>query len=130
MVNPHDIMYFDTDVPGQKVQDTGHLLKRAAPAPDHAMYKATWDMPVAGTLREPMDTPGRPRAHGEFLKVWDHVLGAIPLEEERWRRFDDFYINSLRSMDRQLVALFDELDALGLTDRTIVVLRPTLPEPI
>ena len=52
-----------------------------------------------------MDAPGRPRAHGEFLKVWDHVLGHIPLEEERWRRFDDFYINSIRTMDLQIANL-------------------------
>jgi len=121
LVNPHDVMYFNTDAPGQKVQDTGKLLKRAAPAPDHEFYKASWDQPVAATLREPMDAPGRPKAHGEFLKVWDHVLGHIPLEEERWHRFDDFYINSLRTMDAQIANILHELDALGLADRTIVV---------
>jgi arylsulfatase A-like enzyme len=78
-------------------------------------------MPVAATLREAMDAPGRPRAHGEFLRVWDYVLGHIPLEEERWRRFNDFYINSLRSMDIQIANLLRELDALGLADRTILV---------
>lgn len=121
LVNPHDIMYFNTDVPGQMVQNTGRLLKEAAPAPDHDFYKETWDMPVAPTLREAMDAPGRPRAHGEFLKVWDHVLGHIPLEEERWRRFNDFYINSIRTMDQQITNVLRELDALGLADRTIVV---------
>lgn len=114
-------MYFNTDGPGQKVQGAGKLLKHAAPAPDHELYKATWDQSVAATLREAMDAPGRPRAHGEFLKVWDYVLGHIPLEEERWRRFDDFYINSIRSMDLQIGNLLRELDALGLADRTIVV---------
>jgi arylsulfatase len=121
LVNPHDIMYFNTDAPGQKVQDTGKLLMHAAAAPDHQFYKATWDVPVAPTLREPMDASGRPKAHGEFLKVWDYVLGHIPLEEERWRRFDDFYINSIRTMDLQLANLLQELDALGLADRTIIV---------
>ena len=121
LVNPHDIMYFNTDAPGQMVQNNGKLLKSAAGAPDHEFYRATWDMPVASTLREPMDAPGRPRAHGEFLKVWDHVLGHIPLEEERWRRFNDFYINSLRTMDLQIANMLKELDALGLADRTIVV---------
>ena len=76
---------------------------------------------MASTLRQPMDGAGRPKAHGEFLKVWDHVLGKIPLEEERWKRFDDFYINSIRSMDLQLANLLTELDALGLSDRTMVV---------
>ena len=121
LVNPHDIMYFNTDAPGEKVQDTGKLLKRAAAAPEHALYKATWDMPVAPTLKEAINAPGRPGAHGEFLKIWDHVLGHIPLEEDRWRRFNDFYINSIRTMDLQVVNVLNELDALGLSDRTIIV---------
>ncbi len=45
---------------------------------------------------------GRPKAHGEFVKVWDYVLGHIPLEEERWHRFSDFYLNSIRTMDLQV----------------------------
>src|SRR6516165_5028786 len=121
LVNPHDIMYFNTDAPGQKVQDNGKLLKRATPAPDHPMYRKTWDMPVAETLREPLAASGRPRAHGEFLKVWDHVLGHIPLEDGRWRRFNDFYINSIRSVDVQVLNVLNELDALGLAERTIIV---------
>ena len=121
LVNPHDIMYFNTDAPGENVQDTGKLLKRAAPAPNNKFYQATWDMPVAKTLREPLDAKGRPRAHGEFLKVWDHVLGHIPLEDARWRRFNDFYINSIRSVDIQIGTILAELDALGMTDKTIIV---------
>jgi len=121
LVNPHDIMYFNTDAPGEKVQDTGKLLKRATPAPNHEFYRKTWDSPVAKTLREPLDAAGRPKAHGEFLKVWDSVLGHIPLEEARWRRFNDFYINSIRSVDIQLRNILAELDALGLAKRTIIV---------
>jgi len=121
LVNPHDVMYFNTDAPGQKVQDTGKLLKRATPAPNHPIYRKTWDVPVPTTLREPLDAAGRPKAHGEFLKVWDHVLGHIPLEEDRWRRFNDFYINSIRSVDAQVQTILEELDALGLTERTIIV---------
>jgi arylsulfatase len=121
LVNPHDIMYFNTDEPGKPVQDTGKLLKRATPAPNREFYRKTWDMPVAKTLREPLDAAGRPKAHGEFLKVWDSVLGHIPLEEARWRRFNDFYINSIRSVDIQLQNILAELDALGLAERTIIV---------
>ena len=121
LVNPHDIMYFNTDAPGEHVQDSGKLLKRATAAPKHPLYRDTWDMPVAKTLREPLDGAGRPKAHGEFLRMWDHVLGHIPLEDERWRRFNDFYINSIRSVDLQVLNLLGELDALGLAERTIVV---------
>ncbi|MFO0795845.1 MAG: sulfatase-like hydrolase/transferase [Gemmataceae bacterium] len=121
LVNPHDIMYFNTDEPGKPVQDTGKLLKRATPAPNHELYRKVWDVPVAKTLREPLDAAGRPRAHGEYLRVWDSVLGHVPPEEDRWRRFNDFYINSIRSVDVQLRAILAELDALRLADRTVVV---------
>ena len=121
LVNPHDIMYFNTDSPGQKVQDNGRLLSQAARAPRNAMYLPEWDMPIPGSLQQPFDTAGRPSAHGEFSKAWDYVLGHIPPEEERWRRFNNFYINSIRSVDSQLTVILDELDALGLTDNTIVI---------
>lgn len=121
LVNPHDIMYFNTDAPGQKVQDNGRLLSRAAPAPHNSTYAAEWDMPIPASLTQPFDEAGRPTAHGEFSRAWDYVLGHIPPEEERWRRFNNFYINSIRSVDFQLTAILRELDSLGLTENTVVV---------
>jgi len=121
LINPHDIMYFNTDAPGQRVQETGVLFAHAAGAPNNQLYKADWDVPVAKSLKEPFDAPGRPKAHGEFENMWSYVLGRIPPEEERWRRFNNFYINSIRSVDAQLEAMLKELDALGLTDKTVVM---------
>ncbi len=120
LVNPHDIMYFNTDAPGKNVQDTGRLLKHAARAPAHELYKATWDQPLPKTIAEPFDAPGRPKAHGEFLNMWNYVLGHIPPEEERWRRFNDFYLNSTRSVDAQLERMLQELDALNLAENTVI----------
>ena len=121
LVNPHDIMYFNTDAPGEKVQDTGRLLGEAAPTPNNAAYTAEWDVPIPASLTQPFDEAGRPAAHGDFAKAWDYVLGHIPPEEERWRRFNNFYINSIRSVDAQLDILFRELDALGMADNTVIV---------
>ena len=121
LVNPHDVMFFNTDAPGQAVQDTGALIARPQRAPDHALYRATWDTPVPPTLNEAFDAPGRPPAHGEFQRMWDIVLGHIPREAERWRRFHDYYINCLRNVDNSLAGMLAELDALRLTDRTAVV---------
>lgn len=121
LVNPHDIMYFNTDAPGQNVQDTGSLIFHAAPAPDHEFYKATWDLPLPKSLTQPFDEPGRVGAHGEFEKMWRYVLGHIPPEQERWQRFNDFYINSIRSVDMQVDNILRELDALRLTDKTAFV---------
>jgi hypothetical protein len=121
LVNPHDVMYFNADAPGENVQDTGNLMMHAARAPNHPIYQATWDEPLPSTLREAVNSPGRPGAHGEFLRIWNYVLGAIPIEEERWRGFNNYYINCIRSVDLQLAAIFTELENLGLADNTIVV---------
>ncbi len=121
LVNPHDIMYFNTDAPGEQVQDNGRLLMHAARAPKNALYEKHWDVGLPDSLTQSMTEPGRPAAHGEYLKAWGYTLGTIPPEQERWSRFSDFYLNSIRSVDQQVTLLLDELDALKLADNTMVV---------
>ncbi len=121
LVNPHDIMYFNTDAPGEKVQDSGRLVMQAARAPDHVLYKTSWDVALPSSLHQPFNAPGRPPAHGEFDRIWDYILGHVPMEEARWKRLNDYYINCIRNVDRSLTALLAELDALSLSDDTIVV---------
>src|SRR5215213_1628973 len=61
LINPHDIMYFNTDLPGHRAQDTGTLFMHAAGAPSNELYKAEWDVPSVKSLKEPFDAPGRPK---------------------------------------------------------------------
>ncbi len=121
LVNPHDIMYFNADLPGENVQDTGKLMMHAARAPDHPLYRTKFNAPLPASLRQPFDEPGRPKAHGEFDKAWGYTLGRIPPDEARWQRFSDFYLNSLRAVDAQVATILAELEALGLAERTIFV---------
>jgi arylsulfatase len=121
LVNPHDVMYFNTDAPGEKVQDLGRQMKKSTRAPQNEWYKKEWDLKVPASLNQPIDGPGRPGAHREFLRVWDFVLGHVPLEEAHWRRLNNFYLNSLRAVDLQVYGILKELDALGLADNTIIV---------
>ncbi|HEU5295374.1 MAG TPA: sulfatase-like hydrolase/transferase [Burkholderiaceae bacterium] len=121
LVNPHDIMYLNTDAPGQRVQDTGHLMMHSARVPDHPDYQRSWNAPLPASLRQPLDEAGRPKAHGEYDRAWGYTLGRIPLEEQRWRTFSDYYFNCIRAVDAQVAALLAELDALKLSERTIVV---------
>ncbi|MBS0520205.1 MAG: sulfatase-like hydrolase/transferase, partial [Proteobacteria bacterium] len=92
-----------------------------ARAPEHALYKASWDVPIPSSLRQPFDAPGRPPAHGEFDRIWDYILGHIPLEDVRWKRLNDYYVNCIRNVDQQIEALLAELSALDLAKDTIVV---------
>lgn len=121
LINPHDIMYFNTDAPGENVQDNGHLMMHAARAPNHAHYQRRWNSALPSNLNQPLNAPGRPTAHTEFNRAWGYTLGNIPLESERWQRFNDFYYNSISMVDAQMSNLLRELDNLGLDGNTIVV---------
>jgi len=121
LVNPHDIMYFNTDLPGERIQDTGKLMMEASRAPAHQHYRKKWNAALPATLRQPTTETGRPPAHGEFNRAWGYTLGTIPMEDARWRRFNDFYFNSLLAVDQQLNRILDELDAQGLSENTIIV---------
>jgi len=121
LVNPHDIMYFNSDGPGAKVQDNGKLLKHVARAPDVPIYQAHWDMPLPATNKEALRSAVRPGAHAEYQEAWDALLGHVPNEADRWSRFNDFYINSIRAVDAQVMNILNELDTLGLSDNTIIV---------
>lgn len=120
-VNPHDIMYFDTDIADRRVQENGRLLMHVARAPRHEAYRAQWNAPLPGTLRESLTAPGRPGAHREFDRAWGYTMGSVPIENDRWQRFSDYYLNCIRAVDAQVNTLLGELDALGLARNTIVV---------
>ena len=121
LINPHDIMYFNADAPNENFQDTGKLLMHAERAPEHALYRKDWKYPLPASLRQPLEQPGRPKAHAEYSKAWAYCLGNIPLKEANWHRFTNFYLNSIRSVDYQLQVILGELENLGLAENTVVV---------
>jgi arylsulfatase len=123
LVNPHDIMYFNTDAPGENIQDTGNLGMEIKRAPDNTLYETVYpDAPISSTYDEPFDAAGRVQAHGEFYKIWGTQVGYIPAEADNWERFRDYYYNCIKDNDNEANKILDELDALGLTDKTIIVM--------
>jgi arylsulfatase len=66
LVNPHDIMYFNTDLPGEPVQDKGGLLFPTTFAPDTPSYAQTYSGIVPDNFTQDLDEEGRPPAHAEF----------------------------------------------------------------
>ena len=121
LVNPHDIMFLNTDRPGQPVQ-ARNILGHVMPEPATPLYAKRWAFDLPGTYSQRLDAPGRPAAHADYLKSHDALVGHIPNEDWRWRRRHDYYLNCLRDVDRSIVSLLDELEALGLASRTIIVL--------
>ena len=121
LVNPHDIMFVDTDRPGEKVQ-ARNILGHIEPVPDDPLYAKQWPFELPPTYSQRLDAPGRPAAHADYMKSHDALVGNIANEDRRWRYRHNYYLNCLRDVDRSIVPLLDELEALGLAANTIVVL--------
>jgi len=121
LVNPHDVMFYDTDAPGTPVQSKRGIT-HVERDPIDPLYARQWDFKLPANHAQPLDAPGRPSAHRDFLRSHDALVGSIPNEEARWRRRHNYYLNCLSDADRNIATVLAELDAAGLTDRTIIIL--------
>ncbi len=122
LVNPHDVMFYNTDAPGQHVQDVPKPLIGIAREPDVPLYRQQWNARLPKTRDESFDKPGRPPAHKEYQMARAALVGNFPNEDARWRRLLNYYFNCMRDVDRVIEVILEELDALGLAGNTIVVM--------
>jgi len=121
LVNPHDVMFYDTDAPGMPVQGQRGLA-HVARDPVDPLYAKQWPFKLPANHFQPIHAAGRPAAHHDFLRSHDALVGEIPDEAARWRRRHNYYLNCLRDVDRNIGLVLAELEASGMADRTIIVL--------
>lgn len=122
LVNPHDVMFYDTDAPGSPLRAPPGLAPLARDPVD-PLYTARWTFDLPGTHRQSLDEPGRPLAHADYLGSHDALVAPVdPGDEARWRRRHNYYLNCMRDVDRNIAAVLDELEASGQAGRTIVVM--------
>jgi arylsulfatase len=121
LVNPHDVMFYDTDAPGTPFWPERGIT-HVARDPVDPLYAKKWSFKLPASHMQALDAPGRPAAHRDLLRSHDALVGEIPNEEARWRRRHNYYLNCLRDVDRNIAALLAELDASGLAQRTIIIL--------
>jgi arylsulfatase A-like enzyme len=121
LVNPHDVMFYDTDAPGTPVQSKRGIT-HVDRDPVDPLYATQWEFSLPASHAQALDAPGRPPAHRDFLRSHDALVGVIPDEEARWRRRHNYYLNCIRDVDRNIATILAELDAAGLADRTVVIL--------
>lgn len=122
LVNPHDVMFYNTDRPGEPVQEKDNLT-HIARDPAHTLYARQWDFDLPDSFSQVVNAPGRPAAHTDHNIGNDVMTGPIPVSEPwRWRKRYNFYLNCLRDVDRHIATVLDELEASGHAANTIVIL--------
>ena len=121
LVNPHDVMFLNTDRPGEAVQNR-NILGHIRPEPTDPLYKKQWTFDLPKTYSERLDEPGRPRCHTDYLLSHDALMGHIANEDWRWKRRHNYYLNCLRDVDRSIATVLDEVDSLGFASNTIIVM--------
>jgi arylsulfatase A-like enzyme len=120
-VNPHDVMYVNSDLPDQTIQGKTHSMPIARPPADE-IYQATWDeVPLPATRGQSFDAPGRPRGQKIYQEVQDVLVGPWPDEDRRWRLLRNYYYNCIRDCDQEVVRVLDSLKANGMDKNTIIV---------
>ena len=121
LVNPHDVMFYDTDSPGEIVQGDPKPMMPIAREPDDEIYKKKWDVPLAPSRKQAWDKPGRPKAHYDYQQAMGMLTGVIPNEDDRWQRMQDYYFNCISDNDRSVDTILTELENLGMLENTIVI---------
>jgi len=119
-VNPHDVMYVDSDLPGETIQGKSTAMPIARPPAD-AIYQAEWDTPLPATRDQSFNAPGRPPGQKIYQEVQDVLVGAWPDEDRRWRLLRNYYYNCIRDCDQEVVRVLDALKANGMHRNTIIV---------
>ena len=121
-VNPHDVMFFDTTDPATPPGPQPGIapIRRD---PDDPLYAKQWDFDLPATHHQPLDEPGRPPCHADYIGCHDVLVAPVdPKDDAHWRRRHNNYLNCLRDSDRNIATVLDELEASGEADRTIIVM--------
>ena len=121
LINPHDVMYYNTDLPGDPVMQTRMAMMRVNRDPDTDQFRRQWDYALPESRKHDVSGPDRPAAHLDYADARAGLVGRIPNEDDRWRRLNNYYLNCIQSVDRHVLSILDELDDVGMADNTIVI---------
>ena len=122
LVNPHDVMFYNTDARGETAVQETETLMAINREPQHALYQRKWGMQLSPSRHEPFEVEGRPGAHYDYQFARRILVGQFPSEDARWERLQDYYLNCISDCDQHVDRILQELDDLGLAENTIVIM--------
>jgi arylsulfatase A-like enzyme len=116
-VNPHDIMYFDTD-DEEMVQVRG--MFPIFGAPDTPLYRQQWPTTLPASFFD--DLAGQPQAVRNYKAFSDGAYGRIPIERrDMWHNHLNYYINCMIDVDRHIGAVLDALEQSDQSEDTVII---------
>jgi arylsulfatase len=121
LVNPHDVMYYNTDLPGEPAKQAATALMLLNHDPDTEQFARQWDVKLPQSRNQLVSEPGRPRAHEDYTMARAGLVGRVPNEDARWRRLNNYYLNCTQAVDRHVLDILNELEDLGMTEKTIII---------
>ena len=120
-INPHDVMYYNTDLPGEEPAQTRMAMMHMNREPATEQFRRQWDITLPESRKQSVTAPSRPAAHLNYADARAALVGRIPNEDDRWRRLNNYYLNCIQSVDHHLFDILNELDDLGISDNTIII---------
>ncbi len=118
LVNPHDVMYYNTDLPGQPAKQAETAMMHLNR--EHSTEQF-WNPKLPVSRNEPFTGNGRPGAHDNFAEGRGALVGRVPNEDDRWSRLNNYYLNCLQDADSHLLEILNELDDLGMSENTVII---------
>ena len=116
-VNPHDVMFFDTDA-DEMVQ--AKSMFPIFDAPDTPLYQQQWQTTLPASFFD--DLEGQPPAIADYKRLCDMYYGRIPMDRrDMWHNHVNYYLNCILDVDRHIGTVLDALEASGQADDTIVI---------
>ena len=113
LVNPHDIMNYDT---------TGYQspFMQLGGKPEDALYEKTYDVPVPSTWNFDFSAPDVPDALRIYQAHWGLFAGIIR-DEAVWKDYQDYYFNCVQDSDNNLMRILEYLRDNGFLDHTVII---------
>ena len=83
LVNPHDVMYYNTDLVGEPAKQAATALMHLNHDPGTEQFARQWDVKLPHSRNQPISEPGRPRAHEDYAMARTGLVGRVPNEDAR-----------------------------------------------